>query len=215
MEGKPSYLRSLQKVSAHAITPEPGTPPVPVIPSMPAPNPAVAPVKSVPIYAQRGSARIQALRTVSPIVFRRLEALPNISATQLFEELCIQFPGRFTPRQYSALLRRVNRWRKDARERGVSVGTKTYRVFNDKWSGRKRDIFADQWTEMVECLQEHPDQTALELLVEFQVGYPGRHSQRQLHTPQKRVRAWRQQAVQRLLNEVGRTPSHATVEACR
>jgi hypothetical protein len=172
-------------------------------------------VKPRPVYAAPGHAQIQALRMAWPIVARRLEGVPNLSAMQLFDELCIQFPGRFTPRQYSALLRRVNRWRKDARERGVSVGTKTYRVFNDKWSGRKRDIFADQWTEMVECLQEHPDQTALELLVEFQVGYPGRHSQRQLHTPQKRVRAWRQQAVQRLLNEVGRTPSHATVEACR
>ena len=108
-----------------------------------------------------------------PIVARRLEGMPNISAMQLFDELCIQFPGRFTPRQYPALLRRVNRWREDARERGVWVGTETYRVFNDKWSGRKRDIFADHWKEMVECLEEHPDQTALELLVEFQARYPG------------------------------------------
>jgi hypothetical protein len=89
------------------------------------------------------------------------------------------------------------------------------RVFNDKWSGRKRDIFADHWTEMVEFLEEHPDQTALELLVEFQVRYPGRYSQRQLHTLQKRVRTWRQQAVQRLINEVSQTPSHVVVEACR
>lgn len=122
---------------------------------------------------------------------------------------------RFTPRQYPALLRRVNRWREDARKRGVSVGTKTYRVFNDKWSGRKRDIFADHWTEMVECLEEYPDQTALELLVEIQVRYPGRYSQRQLHTLQKRVRVWRQQAVQRLIHEVTRTPDHASVKGCR
>jgi hypothetical protein len=160
-----------------------------------------------------GNARIQALRMAWPIVARRLEGMPNISAMQLFDELCIQFPGRFTPRQYPALLRRVNRWREDARERGVWVGTETYRVFNDKWSGRKRDIFADHWKEMVECLEEHPDQTALELLVEFQARYPGRYSQRQLHTLQKRIRAWRQQAVERLINEVSRTPSHTAVEA--
>ena len=203
MEGKPSYLRSLQKVSAHAITPEPGTPPVPVIPSMPAPNPAVAPVKSVPIYAQRGSARIQALRTVSPIVFRRLEALPNISATQLFEELCIQFPGRFTVTQYKTLLRRVNRWRRDARARGVVIGPKTYRREKDKSWGTRPDIFKDHWQEMTLYLEEYPDQTALELLVEFQARHPGRYSLRQLHTLQKRVRKWRQQAVQRLIADVG------------
>ena len=203
MEGKPSYLRSLQKVSAHAITPEPGTPPVPVIPSMPAPNPAVAPVKSVPIYAQRGSARIQALRTVSPIVFRRLEALPNISATQLFEELCIRFPGRFTVTQYKTLLRRVNRWRRDARARGVVIGPKTYRREKDKSWGTRPDIFKDHWQEMTLYLEEYPDQTALELLVEFQARHPGRYSLRQLHTLQKRVRKWRQQAVQRLIADVG------------
>ena len=41
--------------------------------------------------------------------------------------------------------------------------------------------------------------TALELLVEFQARDPGQYSLRQLHTLQKRVRAWRQQAVQRLI----------------
>lgn len=165
------------------------------------------------VYAAPGHARIQSMRMAWPIVARRLEGMPNISAMQLFDELCIQFPGRFTLRQYSALLRRVNRWREDALARGVAVGTKTYRVFNDKWSGRKRDIFADHWAEMVECLEEHPDQTALELLAEFQGRYPGRYSRRQLHTLQKRVRVWRQQAVQRLINEVSRAPHHLAIEA--
>ena len=54
---------------------------------------------------------------------------------------------------------------------------------------------------MAVCLEERPDQTALELLVEFQARYPGQYSLRQLHTLQKRVRAWRQQAVQRLIGE--------------
>jgi len=52
------------------------------------------------------------------------------------------------------------------------------------------------------CLDERPDQTALELLVEFQSRYPDQYSLRQLHTLQKRVRMWRQQAIQRLIHEV-------------
>jgi hypothetical protein len=40
------------------------------------------------------------------------------------------------------------------------------------------------------------------LLVDFQARYPGRYSLRQLYTLQKRVRARRQQAVQRLMEEV-------------
>jgi hypothetical protein len=67
--------------------------------------------KPEPVYAEPGHARIQALRMAWPIVCRRLEEFPTISATQLFEELCIQFPGRFTRKQYNTLVRRVGRWR--------------------------------------------------------------------------------------------------------
>jgi hypothetical protein len=213
IDAKPRYLRGLQAIAV----------PMPRSQSLAVPTsktemavaniPARLQNKPQPVYAAPGNARIQALRMAWPIVARRLEGMPNISAMQLFDELCIQFPGRFTPRQYPALLRRVNRWREDARDRGVAVVKKTYRVFNDKWTGCKRDIFADHWTEMLECLEEDPDQTALELLVEFQVRYPGCYSQRQLHTLQKRVRVWRQQAVQRLLNEVSRAPNHASIQA--
>lgn len=111
--------------------------------------------KPQPIYAERGKARVQSLRMVWPIVCRRLEGLPNISAIQIFEELCIQFPGRFTRRQYPTLLRRVNRWRKDARARGVIIGARTYRL--DKPRGRRPDIFRQHWEEMVQSLEEHPD----------------------------------------------------------
>jgi len=55
---------------------------------------------------------------------------------------------------------------------------------------------------MTRCLDEQPDQTALELLVEFQARYPGRYHLCQLHTLQKRVRTWRQEAVQRLVNDL-------------
>lgn len=69
---------------------------------------------------------------------------------------------------------------------------------------------------MTHCLEERPDQTALELLVEFQVRYPGRYSLRQLYTLQKRVRAWRQQAVQRLIGEANILPPYTDLNPpCR
>ncbi|WP_206437492.1 hypothetical protein [Mesorhizobium sp. M6A.T.Cr.TU.016.01.1.1] len=95
---------------------------------------------------------------------------------QLFEELCIQFPGRFTRKQYKTFARRVGVWRQAARVRGVVIGPKTYRLLSDKPRGRRPDIFKDDWEEMTQCLEEFPDQTALELLVEFQARYPGRFS---------------------------------------
>ena len=200
IEAKPRYLRSLQKLTVQelpsAVAPQLASSPAPI------PVPAKAPERSQPVYAEPGHAKVQALRMVWPIVCRRLEGLPNISATQLFEELCIQFPGRFTRKQYNSLLRRVNRWRRDARARGVVIGPKTYRRLNDKPRGRRTDIFKDHWQEMVLCLEERPDQTALELLVEFQARYPGRYTLRQLYTLQGRVRTWRQGAVQRLICEM-------------
>lgn len=139
---------------------------------------------------------------VWPIVCRRLENVPYINTSQLFDELCVQFPGRFTPRQYKTLLRRVNLWRPDARARGLVIGTKTYRRLIDKPRSRRPYLFNEHWEEMTRCLDERPDQTALELLVEFQARYPGQYRFQQLHTLQKRVKTWRQQAVQRLIHQV-------------
>ena len=56
-------------------------------------------------------------------------------------------------------------------------------------------IFKDHWEEMARCLDERPEQTALELLVEFRARYPGQYSLRQLHTLQKRVKIWRKRPV--------------------
>ena len=184
-EAKSRYLRSLQRVSAHTMRSDSAALPKLAIAPVAAPTSATAPQRPELVYAQPGYARIQALRTVWPIVFRRLEALPNISAMQLFEELCFQFPGRFTVRQYSTLLRRVNRWRQDARARGVVIGPKTYRQISDKPRGRRANTFKDHWHEMTHHLEEYPDQTAAELLVEFQARYPGWYSLRQLYTLQK------------------------------
>jgi hypothetical protein len=144
-----------------------------------------------------------------------LEEFPNINAMQLFEELCVQFPGRFTRKQYKTLVRRVSLWRQAARARGVVIGPKTYRRLSDEPQGRRPDIFKDHWEEMAQCLEERPDQTTLELLVEFQARHPGRYGLRQLYTLQRRVRAWRQQAVQRLIGEVSGLGSYGALDPAR
>lgn len=113
----------------------------------------------------------------------------------------MQYPGRFGPKQYRTLLRRVNLWRQDALARGVEIGPKTYRRFSDKPPGHRPDKFKDRWDEMALCLESNPDQTALELLIEFQARYPGQYSLHQLRTLQKRVKAWRQKAGERLICE--------------
>jgi hypothetical protein len=163
------------------------------------------------IYAEPGHAKIQALRMVWPIACRRLEELPNINATQLFQELCLQFPGRFTRKQYKTLLRRATLWRQDARACGVVIGPKTYRRLSDKPRGRRPDIFKEHWEEMVKCLDDRPDQTALELLLEFQARYPGRYSLRHRYTLQRRVRVWRREAVQRLTHEMNNLTQDVSV----
>lgn len=212
-EAKPRYLRSLQGLAKQTTSPtsalRPVTPPPPVVTS------ATIKEKPTPVYAEPGQARIQALRMVWPIACRRLEEFPNINATQLFEELCVQFPGRLTRKQYKTLVRRVSLWRQNARARGVVIGPKTYRRLSEKPRGRRPDIFKEHWEEMARCLEEHPDQTALELLVEFQARYPGQYSSRQLYTLQKRVRAWRQQAIQRLISAIGDMPGCAPPEPSR
>lgn len=215
IEAKPRYLRSLQKVSTQPMTGSATSALKPVATPAPGATSAKTQEKPTPVYAEPGRARIQALRMVWPIVCRRLEEFPNINATQLFEELCVQFPGRFTRKQYKSLVRRVSRWRQDARARGVITGPKTYRRLSDKPRGRRPDIFRNHWEEMARCLEDHPDQTALELLVEFQARYPGQYSSRQLYTLQKRVRVWRQQAVQRLIGEISGQPPYATLDHSR
>jgi hypothetical protein len=200
IEAKPRYLRGLQRVAA---APASDRPAVPDTASGPTSPPSVVPARPAPIYASTGQANAHAVQMVWPIVCRRLEGLPNISAAQLFDELSIQFPGRFTRAQYKSLLRRVNRWREDARARGIVIGSKTYRRHSDKPRGRKPRVFKDHWIEMTACLEAQPDQTAQELLIEFQARHPGRYKNSHLSTLQKYVRMWRQQEIQRLICDVG------------
>jgi hypothetical protein len=215
IEAKPRYLRSLQKVSTQTVIASPTSALKPMIPPAPATTSVKMSEKPKPVYAEPGQARVQALRMVWPIACRRLEEFPNINAMQLFEELCVQFPGRFTRKQYKTLARRVSLWRQEARARGVVIGPKTYRRLSGKPRGRRPDIFKDHWEEMARCLEEQPDQTALELLVEFQARYPGKYSSRQIHTLQRRVRGWRRQAVQQLIGEVSGLPPYIASDRSR
>jgi len=192
-ESKPRYLRSLQTVAQ----------PIRVSTAAALAPPAVAvtkvPARPQVIYAEPGTASIRAVRRAWPLLCRRLEEFPNINTTQLFEELCVQFPGRFTRRQYSSLNRRVKRWRQAARARGIVIEHLKHRRLTDKPRGRRADLFKDHWAEMVEYLEARPDQTALELLIEFRARYPDQYHPRNLSALQRRVRTWRREAAQRLI----------------
>ena len=54
---------------------------------------------------------------------------------------------------------------------------------------------------MVCHLETQPDQTALELLVEFQARYPERYHLRNLSALQRRVRGWRRTAAEQLIGD--------------
>jgi hypothetical protein len=54
-------------------------------------------------------------------------------------------------------------------------------------------------TETHQWLEEHPDQTAKELLIEFQARYPGIYRPSHLRTLRKRVQVWRREAIHRLI----------------
>ena len=205
---EPRYLRSLQNVvqqdaallrSKNVAAPIAATRPVVQTAStLPA---AQAPEQPQLIYAEPGASAFHALEMVWPIACRRLEGFPNITATQLFEELCIQFPGRFHPWQVRRLMKRVKAWREDARARGVVIGSLKYRSIGKKPRGRGAgpQRFTEHWPEMLQCLEARPDQTAKELLIEFQARYPGIYNATHLRTLRRRVSTWRREAIQRLI----------------
>ena len=59
------------------------------------------------IYAGSGKGRFHVLTMLWPLVCRRLEGFPNVNSSQLFEELCVQFPGRCNPYQWKNLSKRM------------------------------------------------------------------------------------------------------------
>jgi hypothetical protein len=55
---------------------------------------------------------------------------------------------------------------------------------------------------MLQCLDTRPDQTAVELLTEFQVRYPGIYGSNHLRSLRRRLQAWRHQIMQQLICEM-------------
>lgn len=85
------------------------------------------------------------------------------------------------------------------------------------------DPFAAVWEEICTHLETAPEQTAKSLFAELQQRYPGQYPEGQLRTLQRRVKAWRAQAIvefdhqwlgEELLDTPGRLcPLHAKVYA--
>lgn len=221
IDAGPRYLRSLQGVIQRDVVQAPNEIAAPAAVTKPAAlTPPCVPAKKMPerprlIYAEPGKPVYHALTMVWPLVCRRLEGFPNITSTQLFEELCIQFPGRFHPKHVDRLAKRVKLWRQDARARGVVIGRLKYRRFSNKPRGRSPgpQRFVDHWPQMLQYLESHPDLTAMELLTEFQARYPGFYSRSHLRTLRRRLQVWRREAIQRLICEMKDLTHNVTVTA--
>ena len=101
-------------------------------------------------------------------------------------------------------MKRVKVWRQDARARGVVIGRLKYRCPIKKPRGRGRGPqgFKAHWSEMLQCLEARPDQTAVELLTEFQARYPGIYSTTHLRSLRRRLEVWRRESIQRLICEM-------------
>lgn len=206
VEAKPRYLRGLQSVVQRDGAQMPKSAVLATVAqSLAQTAPAISPKPTAErpqlIYAEPGKPVYHAFTMIWPLVCRRLEGFPNITSAQLFDELCIQFPGRFHPKHANRLAKRVKQWRQDARARGVVIAQPKYRRFSNKPRGRGPgpQSCTAHWAEMVQWLEENPDQTAVELLTEFQARYPGFYSRSHLRTLRRRVQVWRREAIQRLI----------------
>lgn len=207
VEAKPRYLRSLQAVVQTDIAQMPKSAAVLATVTKwggqtpPAISPKPISIRPQLIYAEPGKPVYHAFTMIWPLVCRRLEGFPNITSAQLFDELCIQFPGRFHPKHVNRLAKLVKRWRQDARARGVVIPRPKYRRFSNKPRGHGPgpQSCTAHWTEMLQWLEEHPDQTAVELLIEFQARYPGIYNRSHLRTLRRRLQVWRREAIQRLI----------------
>jgi hypothetical protein len=204
IEAKPRYLRRIQTlVHRDAVTPQQVAPPSqakvvtmaaqPVVTPDRPPVPKLDPEVEQQCEVQRRELarlhiqRRHAFTLIWPSVCRRLESRPNINASELFDELRARYPGRFHCGQLNAFIHRVRLWRDDARARGVTIGKRTHR--NTKPRARRRpDPFQAHWAEMLQRLDADPDQTALELLIDFQATYPDRYNARHLRTLQRRLK---------------------------
>jgi hypothetical protein len=219
IEPKPRYLRSLQG-AVHRDLPQADKKAPVVVTQSVTPIPPVAlgekePERPQLVYAERGTRAFHALNMVWPLVCWRLERSPNITSTQLFEELCAQFPGRFHPWQDRRLMKRVKAWREEARARGVVIGPRKHRypAKRAQWRGSAPQSCTAHWAEMVQWLEEHPDTTGVELLTEFQARYPGCYDRSHLRTLRRRLGVWRRQTIQRLICEMKGLTQDVSVNA--
>ena len=142
----------------------------------------------------------QALGSMGPEICRRLEARPNLSAAELFDELRAEHPGRFVLGQTRSIERQVKRWQIDAAARGIVIGKRTYRGPKSPRTWRTRiDPFAPVWPELSFHLENHPDLTGRELFGELEARHPGQYRPGLLRTLQRRLQIWRAQAARRLV----------------
>jgi hypothetical protein len=221
IEAKPRYLRSLQGI-VHGDLAQTDKKTSVVVTQSAAPIPPIAPTETASerpqlIYAERGTRAFHALNMVWPLVCWRLERTPNITSTQLFEELCTQFPGRFLPWQDRRLMKRVKAWREDARARGIVIGPRKHRypARRARGRGRRPQSCTAHWAEMVQWLEEHPDSTGVELLIEFQARYPGCYNRSHLRTLRRRLGVWCRQTIQRLICEMKGLTQDVSVNAAQ
>jgi Integrase core domain len=219
VEPNPRYLRQIRTIVRHgggadarlsdqASTPTSASATVPASPASVDNRPQMPPLdpemearceRQRAEFARRKIRRQHAFELVWPLICRRLEGRPNMNATELFDELRAQYPGRWHRGQLRAFAQRVGQWREDARARGIEIGSLRYRPSSKPRTRRRPDPLAANWSEMLQQLELDPDQTARELLAQFQARYPNRYCLGQLRTVQRRLRIWRQQAVQRLI----------------
>lgn len=64
-----------------------------------------------------------------------------------------------------------------------------------RWWRTRTDPFEAVWEEVTQWLAAHPERTAKSVFVELQQRYPGQFPDAQLRTLQRRVQAWRAQAI--------------------
>ena len=217
-DASPRYLHSIQKVvrldSAVPARLNPSSPPNEAIDVRQSSAPAQTPAPNLDTqieercerqrqeFARRHIRRQHAFTLIWPLIARRLEARSNMNATELFDELRAQYPGRFHPGQRAALTSRVRLWREDARARGVEIGRLHYRQSSIPRTRRRPDPFEKHWSELLPCLSADPDQTGRELFNTLTAKYPGYYTPGQLRTLQRRLKIWRRDAVQQLICEM-------------
>ncbi|HSH83094.1 MAG TPA: hypothetical protein VLA19_31560 [Herpetosiphonaceae bacterium] len=72
---------------------------------------------------------------------------------------------------------------------------RTKQVQGPRWWRTRPDPFAAMWEELCQWLTATPERTTKSVFAELQQRYPGQFPDSQLRTLQRRVKAWRAQAI--------------------